>query len=134
VVLGRSGRSISRRVRAGGISRSDAEASLRGPGLRGGGMERAGGGRVRGASRSRNMAMRSSRSRSRAGHDVTRYTLQCFGGREASMPAGGGRAGNRAVNDPPAAGVLSAYGMGGHMVELRQRSLGGGARAGAGGS
>ncbi len=62
------------------------------------------------------------------GHDVTRYTLQCFGG------AGGQHAclvadalGIEKVMIHPLAGVLSAYGMGlADMVELRQRSLGGG--------
>jgi 5-oxoprolinase (ATP-hydrolysing) len=61
------------------------------------------------------------------GHDVTRYTLQCFGG------AGGQHAclvadalGIARVMIHPLAGVLSAYGMGlAHRVELRQRSLGG---------
>jgi 5-oxoprolinase (ATP-hydrolysing) len=61
------------------------------------------------------------------GHDVTRYTLQCFGG------AGGQHAclvadalGIERVMIHPLAGVLSAYGMGvADMVELRQRSLGG---------
>jgi 5-oxoprolinase (ATP-hydrolysing) len=61
------------------------------------------------------------------GHDVTRYTLQCFGG------AGGQHAclvadalGIERVMIHPLAGVLSAYGMGlAEMVELRQRSLGG---------
>jgi 5-oxoprolinase (ATP-hydrolysing) len=61
------------------------------------------------------------------GHDVTRYTLQCFGG------AGGQHAclvadalGIARVMIHPLAGVLSAYGMGvADMVELRQRSLGG---------
>ena len=61
------------------------------------------------------------------GHDVTRYTLQCFGG------AGGQHAclvadalGMGQVMIHPLAGVLSAYGMGlADMVELRQRSLGG---------
>ncbi|HZG46276.1 MAG TPA: hydantoinase B/oxoprolinase family protein, partial [Allosphingosinicella sp.] len=63
------------------------------------------------------------------GHDVTRYTLQCFGG------AGGQHAclvadalGIGCVMIHPLAGVLSAYGMGlADMVELRQRSLGGAA-------
>ncbi len=61
------------------------------------------------------------------GHDVTRYTLQCFGG------AGGQHAclvadalGIGTVMIHPLAGVLSAYGMGlADMVELRQRTLGG---------
>jgi len=61
------------------------------------------------------------------GHDVTRYTLQCFGG------AGGQHAclvadalGIETVMIHPLAGVLSAYGMGlADMVELRQRTLGG---------
>ncbi|HEX8192330.1 MAG TPA: hydantoinase B/oxoprolinase family protein [Allosphingosinicella sp.] len=63
------------------------------------------------------------------GHDVTRYTLQCFGG------AGGQHAclvadalGMERVMIHPLAGVLSAYGMGlADTIELRQRSLGGGA-------
>ena len=62
------------------------------------------------------------------GHDVTRYTLQCFGG------AGGQHAclvadalGIERVMIHPLAGVLSAYGMGlADRVELRQRSLAGG--------
>jgi len=62
------------------------------------------------------------------GHDVTRYTLVCFGG------AGGQHAclvadalGIERVMVHPLAGVLSAYGMGlADMVELRQRSLAGG--------
>jgi 5-oxoprolinase (ATP-hydrolysing) len=61
------------------------------------------------------------------GHDVTRYTLQCFGG------AGGQHAclvadalGIEKVMIHPLAGVLSAYGMGlADMVELRQRTLAG---------
>ncbi len=61
------------------------------------------------------------------GHDVSRYTLQCFGG------AGGQHAclvadalGMDRVMIHPLAGVLSAYGMGlADMVELRQRTLGG---------
>jgi 5-oxoprolinase (ATP-hydrolysing) len=61
------------------------------------------------------------------GHDVTRYTLQCFGG------AGGQHAclvadalGMERVMIHPLAGVLSAYGMGlADRVELRQRSVGG---------
>ncbi|HEY0627443.1 MAG TPA: hydantoinase B/oxoprolinase family protein [Allosphingosinicella sp.] len=61
------------------------------------------------------------------GHDVTRYTLQCFGG------AGGQHAclvadalGMERVMIHPLAGVLSAYGMGlADMTELRQRSVGG---------
>jgi 5-oxoprolinase (ATP-hydrolysing) len=61
------------------------------------------------------------------GHDVSRYTLQCFGG------AGGQHAclvadalGMSQVMIHPLAGVLSAYGMGlADMVELRQRTLGG---------
>ncbi|HYN46995.1 MAG TPA: hydantoinase B/oxoprolinase family protein [Allosphingosinicella sp.] len=61
------------------------------------------------------------------GHDVTRYTLICFGG------AGGQHAclvadalGIGTVMIHPLAGVLSAYGMGlADMVELRQRSLAG---------
>src|SRR3954466_1205249 len=60
------------------------------------------------------------------GHDVTRYTLICFGG------AGGQHAcrvadalGMERVMIHPLAGVLSAYGMGlADRVELRQRSLG----------
>ncbi|HYI65030.1 MAG TPA: hydantoinase B/oxoprolinase family protein [Allosphingosinicella sp.] len=62
------------------------------------------------------------------GHDVTRYTLQCFGG------AGGQHAclvadalGIETVMIHPLAGVLSAYGMGlADMVELRQRTVAGG--------
>ncbi|MFN3726091.1 MAG: hydantoinase B/oxoprolinase family protein [Allosphingosinicella sp.] len=65
------------------------------------------------------------------GHDVTRYTLQCFGG------AGGQHAclvadalGIECVMIHPLAGVLSAYGMGlADMVELRQRTVGGAALA-----
>jgi 5-oxoprolinase (ATP-hydrolysing) len=65
------------------------------------------------------------------GHDVTRYTLVCFGG------AGGQHAclvadalGMALVMIHPFAGVLSAYGMGlADRVELRQRSLGGEALA-----
>ena len=61
------------------------------------------------------------------GHDVTRYTLQCFGG------AGGQHAclvadalGIERVMIHPLAGVLSAYGMGvADMVEMRQRTLAG---------
>ena len=61
------------------------------------------------------------------GHDVTRYTLVCFGG------AGGQHAcmvadalGMERVLIHPLAGVLSAYGMGlADQVEIRQRSLGG---------
>ncbi len=61
------------------------------------------------------------------GHDVTRYTLQCFGG------AGGQHAclvadalGIERVMVHPLAGVLSAYGMGlADMVEIRQRTLAG---------
>jgi 5-oxoprolinase (ATP-hydrolysing) len=61
------------------------------------------------------------------GHDVTRYTLQCFGG------AGGQHAclvadalGIERVMIHPLAGVLSAFGMGlADMVELRQRTLAG---------
>src|SRR4051812_33019075 len=61
------------------------------------------------------------------GHDVTRYTLQCFGG------AGGQHAclvadslGIEKVMIHPLAGVLSAFGMGlADMVELRQRTLAG---------
>jgi 5-oxoprolinase (ATP-hydrolysing) len=61
------------------------------------------------------------------GHDVTRYTLQCFGG------AGGQHAclvadalGIERVMIHSLAGVLSAYGMGlADTVELRQRSLAG---------
>jgi 5-oxoprolinase (ATP-hydrolysing) len=61
------------------------------------------------------------------GHDVTRYTLICFGG------AGGQHAclvadalGIACVMIHPLAGVLSAYGMGlADMVELRQRTLAG---------
>jgi 5-oxoprolinase (ATP-hydrolysing) len=61
------------------------------------------------------------------GHDVTRYTLACFGG------AGGQHAclvadalGMERVMIHPLAGVLSAHGMGlAEMIELRQRTLGG---------
>jgi 5-oxoprolinase (ATP-hydrolysing) len=61
------------------------------------------------------------------GHDVTRYTLACFGG------AGGQHAclvadalGMSRVMIHPLAGVLSAYGMGlADMTELRQRTFGG---------
>jgi len=60
------------------------------------------------------------------GHDVTAYTLHCFGG------AGGQHAclvadalGIERVMIHPLAGVLSAYGMGlADTIELRQRSLG----------
>jgi 5-oxoprolinase (ATP-hydrolysing) len=60
------------------------------------------------------------------GHDVTRYTLACFGG------AGGQHAclvadalGMGTIMIHPLAGVLSAYGMGvADMTELKQRSLG----------
>lgn len=60
------------------------------------------------------------------GHDVTRYTLACFGG------AGGQHAclvadalGMTRVMIHPLAGVLSAYGIGlADTVELRQRSFG----------
>ncbi|MDP8914320.1 MAG: hydantoinase B/oxoprolinase family protein, partial [Pseudomonadota bacterium] len=60
------------------------------------------------------------------GHDVTRYTLQCFGG------AGGQHAcrvadalGMERVMIHPLAGVLSAYGMGlADTIELRQRTFG----------
>ena len=60
------------------------------------------------------------------GHDVTRYTLQCFGG------AGGQHAclvadalGIERVMIHPLAGVLSAYGMGlADTIELRQRTFG----------
>jgi len=63
------------------------------------------------------------------GHDVTRYTLACFGG------AGGQHAclvadalGMERVMIHPLAGVLSAYGMGlADTVELRQRTLAGAA-------
>ncbi|HEX8442680.1 MAG TPA: hydantoinase B/oxoprolinase family protein [Allosphingosinicella sp.] len=61
------------------------------------------------------------------GHDVSRYTLQCFGG------AGGQHAclvadalGMERVMIHPLAGVLSAYGMGlADITELRQRTVGG---------
>jgi 5-oxoprolinase (ATP-hydrolysing) len=61
------------------------------------------------------------------GHDVTRYTLQCFGG------AGGQHAclvadalGMERVMVHPLAGVLSAWGMGcADLVEIRQRSVAG---------
>ncbi|HEX8256128.1 MAG TPA: hydantoinase/oxoprolinase family protein, partial [Allosphingosinicella sp.] len=62
------------------------------------------------------------------GHDVSRYTLQCFGG------AGGQHAclvadalGMERVMIHPLAGILSAHGIGlADLTELRQRSLGGG--------
>ncbi|HET9429044.1 MAG TPA: hydantoinase B/oxoprolinase family protein [Allosphingosinicella sp.] len=61
------------------------------------------------------------------GHDVTRYTLQCFGGaggQHACLVADALGIGRVLIH--PLAGVLSAYGMGlADMVELRQRSLGG---------
>jgi 5-oxoprolinase (ATP-hydrolysing) len=74
-----------------------------------------------------NMAAAIKRISIARGHDVTRYTLQCFGG------AGGQHAclvadalGIERVMIHPLAGVLSAYGMGlAETVELRQRSLGG---------
>ena len=74
-----------------------------------------------------NMASAIKRISIARGHDVTRYTLACFGG------AGGQHAclvadalGMERVMIHPLAGVLSAYGMGlADMVELRQRSLGG---------
>jgi 5-oxoprolinase (ATP-hydrolysing) len=74
-----------------------------------------------------NMASAIKRISIARGHDVTRYTLQCFGG------AGGQHAclvadalGMERVMIHPLAGVLSAYGMGlADMVELRQRSVGG---------
>jgi 5-oxoprolinase (ATP-hydrolysing) len=74
-----------------------------------------------------NMASAIKRISIARGHDVTRYTLACFGG------AGGQHAclvadalGMGRVMIHPLAGVLSAYGMGlADMVELRQRSVGG---------
>ncbi|HMG47686.1 MAG TPA: hydantoinase B/oxoprolinase family protein [Allosphingosinicella sp.] len=61
------------------------------------------------------------------GHDVTRYTLQCFGGaagQHACLVADA--LGIARVMIHPLAGVLSAYGMGlADMVELRQRTLAG---------
>jgi 5-oxoprolinase (ATP-hydrolysing) len=74
-----------------------------------------------------NMAAAIKRISIARGHDVTRYTLVCFGG------AGGQHAclvadalGMGRVMIHPLAGVLSAYGMGlADRVELRQRSLGG---------
>jgi 5-oxoprolinase (ATP-hydrolysing) len=74
-----------------------------------------------------NMAKAIKRISIARGHDVTRYTLQCFGG------AGGQHAclvadalGMERVMIHPLAGVLSAYGMGlADRVELRQRSVGG---------
>ncbi|MFL6846493.1 MAG: hydantoinase B/oxoprolinase family protein [Allosphingosinicella sp.] len=74
-----------------------------------------------------NMASAIKRISIARGHDVTRYTLACFGG------AGGQHAclvadalGMERVMIHPLAGVLSAYGMGlADMVELRQRSVGG---------
>ncbi|MET1112280.1 MAG: hydantoinase B/oxoprolinase family protein [Allosphingosinicella sp.] len=73
-----------------------------------------------------NMASAIKRISIARGHDVTRYTLACFGG------AGGQHAclvadalGMERVMIHPLAGVLSAYGMGlADMVELRQRSVG----------
>lgn len=74
-----------------------------------------------------NMAAAIKRISIARGHDVTRYTLQCFGG------AGGQHAclvadalGMKRIMIHPLAGVLSAWGMGlADRVELRQRSLGG---------
>ncbi|MEA3051346.1 MAG: hypothetical protein QOG72_249 [Sphingomonadales bacterium] len=74
-----------------------------------------------------NMASAIKRISIARGHDVTRYTLQCFGG------AGGQHAclvadalGMERVMIHPLAGVLSAFGMGlADRVELRQRSVGG---------
>ncbi|MEA3032520.1 MAG: hypothetical protein QOH86_536, partial [Sphingomonadales bacterium] len=74
-----------------------------------------------------NMAAAIKRISIARGHDVTRYTLVCFGG------AGGQHAcmvadalGMERVMIHPLAGVLSAYGMGlADRVELRQRSLAG---------
>ena len=74
-----------------------------------------------------NMASAIKRISIARGHDVTRYTLVCFGG------AGGQHAclvadalGMERVMIHPLAGVLSAYGMGlADRVELRQRSVGG---------
>jgi 5-oxoprolinase (ATP-hydrolysing) len=79
-----------------------------------------------------NMAAAIKRISIARGHDVTRYTLQCFGG------AGGQHAclvadalGMERVMIHTLAGVLSAYGMGlADMVEIRQRSLGGDALMG----
>jgi 5-oxoprolinase (ATP-hydrolysing) len=73
-----------------------------------------------------NMASAIKRISIARGHDVTRYTLACFGG------AGGQHAclvadalGMERVMIHPLAGVLSAYGMGlADMAELRQRSVG----------
>jgi len=73
-----------------------------------------------------NMAAAIKRISIARGHDVTRYTLVCFGG------AGGQHAclvadalGIDRVMIHPLAGVLSAYGMGlADLVELRQRSVG----------
>ncbi|HLL31397.1 MAG TPA: hydantoinase/oxoprolinase family protein, partial [Allosphingosinicella sp.] len=73
-----------------------------------------------------NMASAIKRISIARGHDVTRYTLACFGG------AGGQHAclvadalGMERVMIHPLAGVLSAFGMGlADMVELRQRSVG----------
>ena len=74
-----------------------------------------------------NMASAIKRISIARGHDVTRYTLACFGG------AGGQHAclvadalGMERVMIHPLAGVLSAYGMGlADRVEVRQRSVGG---------
>ena len=61
------------------------------------------------------------------GHDVSRYTLQCFGGaggQHACLVADALGIGRVMVH--PLAGVLSAYGMGlADTIEIRQRSLGG---------
>ncbi|HYE28867.1 MAG TPA: hydantoinase B/oxoprolinase family protein [Allosphingosinicella sp.] len=74
-----------------------------------------------------NMASAIKRISIARGHDVTRYTLQCFGGaggQHACLVADSLGIGRVMVH--PLAGVLSAYGMGlADMVELRQRSVGG---------
>ncbi|HEX8466642.1 MAG TPA: hydantoinase B/oxoprolinase family protein [Allosphingosinicella sp.] len=74
-----------------------------------------------------NMASAIKRISIARGHDVTRYTLACFGGaagQHACLVADA--LGMERVMIHPLAGVLSAYGMGlADMVELRQRSVGG---------
>ncbi|HEX6376703.1 MAG TPA: hydantoinase B/oxoprolinase family protein [Allosphingosinicella sp.] len=74
-----------------------------------------------------NMASAIKRISIARGHDVTRYTLQCFGGaggQHACLVADALGIGRVLIH--PLAGVLSAYGMGlADMVELRQRSVGG---------
>jgi 5-oxoprolinase (ATP-hydrolysing) len=59
------------------------------------------------------------------GHDVTRYTLQCFGGAGAQHACGVAAAlGMERVLIHPFAGVLSAYGMGlADQMAMRQHSV-----------